>query len=181
MKQKLTQLLFVIACVLNFFCTLPRTIYCEENNSDIKILSREDSCKTYLEGGKWLGIHTEIVTTDNYNLGLGIGGRLCRKFFYPVLKSSSIIHFWGASSDSTDISVIAIEENLTYRIPIHEKINGYMGFSFGYCFSNEKIEKLFYFVQKSVCNIHKFFALTLLYNACFNFISSFCGQNSFHA
>ncbi len=43
-----------------------------------------------------------------------------------------------SSDDTIWVGSGVYEENLTYRIPIHTNINGYMGIILGYCFSNEK-------------------------------------------
>lgn len=141
MRIRLIQCVFMVTSALLFTSTLPQPIYCNEISSAMKRSSHEDSLKAYFEDGNLLGIQTAAVITDEFDTGFGCGVRLSRKFFYPSLKSSSVIHFWGASSDSTDIGVAGIEENITYRIPMHTRINGYMGIILGYCFSNEKTNK----------------------------------------
>ena len=138
MRIRLIQCVFIITSALFLTSTLPQPIYCNEISSTMKRSSHEDSLKAYFEYGKLLGLQTTAVITDEFDIGFGCGARLSQKFFYPSLKSTSVIHFWGASSDSTDIGVLGIEENVTYRIPMHTNINGYMGIILGYCFSNEK-------------------------------------------
>jgi hypothetical protein len=104
--------------------------------------------KEVLTGGKKsFGIDAGSVYTDNYDLGFGVGARLNQTYehpyiYRPFLRSSPGFRFWGASNETTDISVIGIIENLTHIIPMKRGFTAFAGLTFGYYYIYKTIQPL---------------------------------------
>ena len=104
--------------------------------------------KEVLTGGeKSFGIDACSVYTDNYDLGFGVGARLNQTYEHPYinrpfLRSSPGFRFWGASNETTDMSVIGIMENLTHIIPMKRGFTAFAGLTIGYYYIYKKINPL---------------------------------------
>lgn len=107
-------------------------------NEASRIVETFHTIKKRMTGGeKSFGIDTGIIFSDDYDAGFGTGIRFNQTFEHPYidrpfLQSSPTVQFWGASNETTDISVVGIIECLTHRIPMRYGITGYAGLMVGY-------------------------------------------------
>ena len=104
--------------------------------------------KEALTGGeKSFGIDACSVYTDIYDLGFGVGARLNQTYEHPYinrpfLRSAPGFQFWGASNETTDISVLGIMENLTHIIPMKRGFTAFAGLTVGYYYIYKTIRPM---------------------------------------
>ena len=135
------RIIFLFAFLLAFIISAP--VYAEE--TDITTAAA-DSSQTGFWSNKTLGIDAGTVFTGDYDTGFGVGARFNQTFYHPFvsrpfLRSTPSIQFWGASNDSSDVSVIGIFECLTHRAPFHRRLTGFAGLTFGYYYIYKKINR----------------------------------------
>ncbi len=105
----------------------------ESNNSVFT-----DSSSTKISDNRFLKLQSDLVFTDEYDTGFGIGGGMGRALFHPRTRLISVVNFWGASSDSVDVFSLGIDENITYRIPVGRRLSGIAGLTFGLYYNFKK-------------------------------------------
>lgn len=84
-----------------------------------------------------LGISSGVVTSDDYDTGLGFGGNMSHLLIDPGLRLMSSVYFWGASKDSNDVSSFGLEESVMLEKSPHADIDIFTGLTAGY-YSMEK-------------------------------------------
>jgi len=105
----------------------------ESNNSTIC-----DSSSQKNSDHRFLKLQSDLVITEKYNTGFGIGGGMGKALFHPRTRLMSVLNFWGASRDSVDVFSLGIEENITYRIPVGKQLSGIAGLTFGAYYNYKK-------------------------------------------
>jgi len=110
---------------------------CGENENYLDISAAVRKFKKIIrDSDKSYGLETCAVFTGRYDTGFGAGIRFNQTFHHPFvdrpfLRSSPGLRFWGASNDSTDVSVVGIVECLTHRMPA-KRVTFFAGLTVGY-------------------------------------------------
>lgn len=134
MKSGMSKVIHIFILVFLLIFTLPETVHTDETRE----YAHEDSVSAWMRSIDTVGLDAGVVCTNDYDTGFGFGARLNQRFSSHSLNLISAIHFWGASTDSTDISVLGIAESLLLRKQVNRKIMGYIGLTVGYYYSHKK-------------------------------------------
>jgi len=111
--------------------------FSEENGNYLDITAAVKKFKKIIrDSDKSYGLEACTVFTGRYDTGFGAGIQFNQTFHHPFvdrpfLRSSPGLRFWGASNDSTDISVVGIVECLTHRMPA-KRVTFFAGLTVGY-------------------------------------------------
>ena len=128
-----------IIAVFLFIATALKPVYCQENTDKTLLSVQEDSCSLDGENRKSVSIQSSIVFPDKFDTGFGFGAGYRDTIFKRSFGIATVIHYWGASADNTDISVGGIDESLVYRFSLYKRLIGFTGITCGYYYRYEKI------------------------------------------
>lgn len=143
--KSIAVLCVISAAIMTTTMSIPETA-CQEL-SEKTVLDTIIKVKNKVMGGeKSFGIDAGSVFTTDYDTGFGVGVHFNQTFEHPYidrpfLQSSPTVQFWGASNETTDLSVIGIIESLTHRVPMKKGFTAFAGLSFGYYYIYKDIQK----------------------------------------
>lgn len=98
-----------------------------------------DSVITGFWRNKAFGISAETVSTQDYETGFGCAGMFKVDIPRTIFSSSTSLHFWGASKEIDDLSVLGVTESIIYTIPMASEVEWFGGFSSGYYFCHKRL------------------------------------------
>jgi hypothetical protein len=94
----------------------------------------DDQIRKFIEESVFqsLAIQTEIVTSDEYDTGMGFGLSVSHSMFDPGIRMKTSLHFWGASRDSNDVASLGIEESVMLEKASRPNLDMFTGVTAGY-------------------------------------------------
>jgi len=116
-----------------FSAQSPASSYCIEAKKDSLRISELPVYGSLMPGNVFkFGIQTGFIFTRHLDTGVDCGGRISQRFFHPYFQLTSQIHFWTASQKKINETIAAIEESITYQIPVYRRLNIFGGFALSY-------------------------------------------------
>jgi len=97
-----------------------------------------DSVITGFWRNKTFGLSAETISANNYETGFGCAGLFMVDIPETIFANATTLHFWGASKEIDDLSVLGVTESIIYKVPMAGKVDWFGGFSGGYYYCHKR-------------------------------------------